>query len=115
MTKNPVFEANPSLDCYFKTADGSPFFTENAANNHAKTLKDKTVKAVHNTATLANDGTNTDTELEAKVKELESAKLVKENYKVLKDLIKYFQIETIDQKAETLIVALTEYKLKLQA
>ncbi|HFG0564486.1 hypothetical protein [Flavobacterium psychrophilum] len=113
--KNPVFEANPSLDCYFETADGTAFFTENAANNHAKTLKDKTVKAVHNTNTSADDNTNTDTELEAKVKELESTELVKENYKVLKDLVKYFQIDTVDQKAETLIVALTEYKLKLQA
>lgn len=112
--KNPVFEANPSLDCYFETADGSPFFTENAANNHAKTLKDKTVKAVHND--LSADGnTNTDTELEAKVKELEGTELVKENYKVLRDLVKYFQIDTVDQKAETLIAALTEYKLKLQA
>lgn len=113
--KNPVFEANPSLDCYFETTDGSCFFTENAAETHAKTLNDKKVKAVHNTNSPTNDDTNANMELEAKVKELESTELVKENYKVLKDLVKYFQIDTVDQKAETLIVALTEYKLKLQA
>lgn len=45
--KNPVFEANPSLDCYFETADGSCFFTENAADSHARSLTEKTVKTRH--------------------------------------------------------------------
>ena len=45
--KNPIFEANPSLDCYYETQDGSCFFTENAAQGHAKTLKDKKVSIVH--------------------------------------------------------------------
>ena len=115
MEKNPVFEANPSLDCYFETADGGAFFTENAANNHAKTLKDKTVTAVQNTNPSIDETTTADANDDAKVEELKSAELVKENYKVLKDLAKHFQLEVADQKAETLIEALTAYKLKLEA
>ena len=115
MEKNPVFEANPSLDCYFETADGGAFFTENAANNHAKTLKDKTVTSVQNTNPSIDEASLTIVSDDAKVEELLSAELVKENYKQLKDLAKHFQLDVADQKAETLIEALTEYKLKLQA
>lgn len=48
--KNIIFDTHPKLDCYFETADGSCFFTENAAEAHSKTLKDKKVKAVYNEA-----------------------------------------------------------------
>lgn len=48
MSKNEIFEAHPKLDCYFETSDGSCFYTENAAEAHAKTLKDKKVKSVVN-------------------------------------------------------------------
>jgi hypothetical protein len=47
MDKNLIFEANPSLDCFYETTDSSCFFTENAAEAHAKTLKDKKVNFVH--------------------------------------------------------------------
>ena len=46
MSKNEIFEAHPKLDCYFETSDGSCFYTENAAEAHSKTLKDKKVKTV---------------------------------------------------------------------
>ena len=45
--KNEIFKANPQLDCYFETADGESFFTENAAKNHAGSLANKTVKSHH--------------------------------------------------------------------
>lgn len=45
--KNEIFKANPQLDCYFETADGECFFTENAAKNHAGSLAEKTVKTHH--------------------------------------------------------------------
>lgn len=45
--KNEIFKANPQLDCYFETADGECFFTENAAKNHAGSLANKTVKSHH--------------------------------------------------------------------
>jgi hypothetical protein len=41
-----VFSRNPKLDVYFRTSDGVAFFTQNDARNHAKTLKDATVKKV---------------------------------------------------------------------
>ena len=45
--KNSIFEENPKLDCYFETSDGNPFYTENAAQYHAKDLEDKSVKAIY--------------------------------------------------------------------
>lgn len=63
--KNPIFEANPSLDCYFETTDGSCFFTENAAQGHAKSLKDKTVKAVHKVNDTSNSEVVKQIEVEA--------------------------------------------------
>ena len=79
MEKNPVFEANPSLDCYFETTDGEAFFTENAANNHALSLKDRTVVAVQNTNPSIDETTPADANADAKVEELKSLELVKDN------------------------------------
>ena len=45
--KNEIFQANPKLDCYFKTSDGECFFTENAAKDHARSLTEKTVETLH--------------------------------------------------------------------
>jgi hypothetical protein len=45
--KNSIFKANPKLDCYFETSDGTPFYTDYAANTHAKSLDNKSVKTVH--------------------------------------------------------------------
>lgn len=45
--KNEIFQANPKLDCYFKTSDGESFFTENAAKDHARSLTEKTVETLH--------------------------------------------------------------------
>lgn len=50
---NPIFEANPSLDCYFEAGDGSCFFTENAAESHARTLADKKVKTIRRPEAVA--------------------------------------------------------------
>lgn len=45
---NEVFEQNPSLEKVYCTSDGTPFYQENDAKNHAKTLKDKSVETVYN-------------------------------------------------------------------
>ncbi|WP_233860997.1 hypothetical protein [Tenacibaculum piscium] len=42
MSKN-IFKINKSLDVAYKTSDGTFFYTENNAKNHAKTLKNKKV------------------------------------------------------------------------
>jgi hypothetical protein len=48
------------------------------------------------------------------VKELEDTELVKSNYQILKKLVQYFKIDVADQKSETLIEALKEYKSKIK-
>lgn len=46
MKKDTIFEQHPTLKKYFQTSDGTAFYTQDAANNHAKTLSDKEVKEV---------------------------------------------------------------------
>ena len=41
-----IFNDNPNLDVAYKTVDGKYFYTENGAQNHALTLKNKEVKKV---------------------------------------------------------------------
>lgn len=43
-----IFESNPDLKKAYITSDGTPFYQENDAKNHAKSLKDKTVEPVYN-------------------------------------------------------------------
>lgn len=43
-----IFESNPNLKKAFITSDGTPFYQENDAKNHAKTLEDKSVEPVYN-------------------------------------------------------------------
>ena len=43
-----IFKNNPNLQEAFVTSDGNPFYSKNAAENHAKTLEDKTVKHLEN-------------------------------------------------------------------
>jgi hypothetical protein len=40
---NDIFKQNPELNEVFETADGNSFYLRNAAENHAKTLKDKKI------------------------------------------------------------------------
>lgn len=116
MSKKEIFEAHPKLDCYFETSDGSCFYTENAAEAHAKTQKDKKVKKVYNEGSAKEDssGAAPDDIKVLKLKQLQETELVKENYITMKELVKYFEVQVTDQKAETLIEALTAYKLKVQ-
>lgn len=50
---------------------------------------------------------------EAKVKELQELELDSKNYTQLKDLVRYFGLETENMEAPTLIKALNEFKQKL--
>lgn len=119
-----IFENHPNLEKCFSTSDGEHFYNENDAKNHAKSLEDKVVEPVYNPTFLGDASSNdvADEDLKAKAfkesekmaQELENTELIKENYKQLKVLVKYFEIETADQKAETLIKALEEYKSKIK-
>lgn len=41
-----IFKDNPKVDIYYKTSDGTPFFSKNAAQNHAKTLEQKNIETI---------------------------------------------------------------------
>ncbi len=117
-----VFENHPNLEKCFSTSDGELFYNENDAKNHSKTLEDKKVEPVFNANFLevVGDEDLSEDELEMQkfeesekmANELQNTPLVKENYKSLKSLVKYFKIEVANQSAETLIQALEEYKSK---
>lgn len=47
-----IFETNPNLEKVHVTSDNTPFYQENDAKNHAKSLKDKTVETVYNPKSL---------------------------------------------------------------
>lgn len=42
-----LFKQYPEMSEYYQTSDGTPFFKEETANTHARTLKDKRVKTVY--------------------------------------------------------------------
>lgn len=74
-----IFESNPNLKKAFITSDGTPFYQEHDANNHAKTLKDKSVEPVYNEKELqvidAEDLSDEDKEMA----EFEAAEKLKAN------------------------------------
>jgi hypothetical protein len=100
----------------FSTSDGFVFENIGFATNHASTLEDKNVTPHSN----ANDlevlddeevnGSGTEYQLTEADKQLLESGLAKENYNALKSLIKHLKIDTADQKADTLIKALEDYK-----
>ena len=44
--KAKIFKQHPNLEVFYQTSDGTAFFKEHDAKNHAKTLKSKKVTAV---------------------------------------------------------------------
>jgi hypothetical protein len=98
----------------FSTADGFVFENFGFAQNHATTLDDKNVTPHTNANNLEvvdeEEVKETTYQLTDADKQLFETGLSKDNYNALKSLIKSLKIETSDQKAETLIKALEEYK-----
>ena len=98
----------------FSTSDGNVFENLVFAKNHAATLGDKEVVPHTNVNDLEvvdeEDMKGAAYQLTEADKQLLETGLSKENYNALKLLIKNLKIETSDQKAETLIKALEEYK-----
>lgn len=108
------FEQKDAKNEVFSTADGFLFENLGFAKNHAATLDDKNVTPhtnVNNLAVVDEDVVSgTGYQLTDADKQLLEAGLAKENYNPMKSLIKNLKIETADQKAETIIKALEEYK-----
>ncbi|MBB6274745.1 hypothetical protein HDF26_005227 [Pedobacter cryoconitis] len=46
---NEVFVPHPAVDVYYLTSDGSSFYLESAAQDHAKELNNKTIQKITKT------------------------------------------------------------------
>jgi hypothetical protein len=126
-----IFNTNPKLEKCFKTSDGEHFYNESDAKNHAKSLENKHVEKLVNPEFISQQADqnqdeslegNEDAELdgdedlkqsEKMVQDLENLELSTNNYQEMKRLVKSLGIEVADNKAETLISAINEYKSKL--
>lgn len=115
-----IFKDNPRLDEVYQTSDGKFFYLENDARNHASKLENKRVEKLIrplNTGDEKKIEGAKDEKKEAqraeKITELQALDLVKENYKEMKALIDFFEVETKDKKTETFIEALSEFKQNL--
>lgn len=97
----------------YAAEDGNIFIDENRAKIHKK--KYHTITRTEAEQSKPEDATNAlnEDEVAAKTKELQELELVTANYQKIKSLVQFFQIETADFKADTLIAALTEYKSKI--
>ena len=73
-----IFQSNPNLKKAFITSDGTPFYQENDAKNHAKTLKDKTVEPVFNEVELQDVDAKELTEDEKQMLEFEAEEVEKQ-------------------------------------
>jgi hypothetical protein len=73
-----IFETNPDLKKAYITSDGTPFYQETDAKNHAKTLKDKSVEPVFNEKELQVVDEEELTDADREMAEFEAAEKEKE-------------------------------------
>ncbi|SDX11761.1 hypothetical protein [Flavobacterium degerlachei] len=73
-----IFETNPDLKKAYITSDGTPFYQETDAKNHAKTLKDKSVEPVFNERELQVVDEEELTDADREMAEFEAAEKEKE-------------------------------------
>lgn len=130
------FDRHPSSEECYITSDGRVFHNIGSAQSMAGTLddqkiesykrsvieKDKALKKDLSESNLPDQLKNSTEEIilmaeetrSEKIKELEALELVKTNYNEMKSLAKFFGLNPDDQKAETLIAALEEFKTTLK-
>lgn len=115
------FERHQTSNECFITSDNRVFHTKGSAESFATTLNDFKVNRFTRSGTMQVKGKNTESDFDGtddagdtavKLQELQALELVVANYQAMKEMVKYFKIVTENNKAETLITALTEYKLK---
>ncbi|MRM94597.1 hypothetical protein D1Z98_06310 [Riemerella anatipestifer] len=127
------FNNYKQCDEVFITEDGQPFFEENRALLHAEDKKLTCKKFTRGFVEVADSGADKKTipptanspeyrganpaeekaKYEAKVAELMALEFASKNYQQMKALVQYFNLETADMKAPTLIEALEAFKQKL--
>jgi hypothetical protein len=109
-----LFKEDKKLKQVFASEDGNIFFDENRAKLHAGEKKIEYHKITRTDAVDLEDSNDEGNEVKAdKIKELQALDLTTKNYQDIRNLVNYFSIPVSDQKAETLIAALNEYKQKL--
>lgn len=111
------FDRHPSGEECHITSDGRVFHTKGSAQGFAGTLDNQDIESysrkVLETENSLKQEADSGADRDAKIKELEALELVTANYNEMKALAKYFEVKTENQKAETLIAALTEFKKTL--
>ncbi|KQT17422.1 hypothetical protein ASG31_08405 [Chryseobacterium sp. Leaf404] len=112
------FERHPSSNECHITSDGRVFHTKGSALGFAGTLDSQDIesytrKGLEKETTEVTAKEVLEGNRPEKIKELEALELVTANYNEMKALAKYFEVKTDNQKAETFIAALTEFKKTL--
>lgn len=110
------FETAGSKAVVYSTSDANLFENQGFAKDHAATLEDKNVTPHSTVANLevVEETLESDELSEAQIKLLQSG-LTKGNYKEIKALAAFLKLETADQKAETLIDALEDYRDRMES
>lgn len=113
-------EKHAKVNTVYAAEDGNVFIDENRAKLHVKgkELKYHTITRTEAEGSEEKQTGVDDTDEAAfvtKTKELQELELTTANYQKMKALALFFKLETADQKADTLIAALTEYKSKISA
>jgi hypothetical protein len=102
-----IFETNPDLKKAYITSDGTPFYQDTDAKNHAKTLKDKTVEPVFNEKELQVVDEEELTDTDHEMAEFEAAEKEKEaKAKLAQDLAEFDPAVTKYPEAVKLFKAL---------
>jgi hypothetical protein len=108
-----------SNECHI-TSDDRIFHAKGTAESFAATLADTNVDSFTRSEieTESKNSKSAKTEAleftEDGIKEILENGLVKENYKQLKALVSHLKLDVSDNKCETLVQALTDYKISLQ-
>ena len=112
------FAQTNAKETVYSTSDGNVFENLGFATNHASTLTDKNVTPHTNPKSMQVFGeevlTDSDIVLNEEQTDLLNTGLVKVNYEKLKQLANFLELDTVDKKAETIIKALEEYRIKIQ-
>lgn len=106
-------ERNEKVNTLYAAEDGNVFIEENRAKIHKVKYH-----IITRTEAEGSEGKVIVDDLDEaaiveKTKELQGLELTTANYQKMKALALFFKLETSDQKADTLIAALTQYKSKI--
>jgi hypothetical protein len=88
-----IFKQHPNLEKVYCTSDGTPFYQENDAKNHAKTLEDKSVETVYNENLLEVIDEEETSDEDKEVAEFEAAEKAKAEQAELAKLLADFDPE----------------------